>query len=113
MGIDEFYSEFESRTKVPNNYDLKLFVFEYDPNAEEKYKTIFEGYFPYARLFPFKDAHMFGKFMLSTTGQISDEDGKVFNPEHGKYYTFLLVYEYYRLKKKTRFRWKKITVFYK
>lgn len=111
---DEAYSYFEEKSKAPNNYDLHINVFEYDPTQkvkEDRFKDVFKGYFPYAKVFPYKDAHLFGKFVLDTTGDITDEDGNVFKAEKGKYYTFVLIYKYYRAKKKTKVKWKRIDVF--
>ena len=110
------FDYYQERTRVPNNFDLYVIVHEYTPveNTEERYKEICKGYFPYPRVFPYKDAHMFGKFMLDCAGKVKDEDGTIcFNPEKGKWYTFVIIYRYYRSKKKVKTRYKRVDVFYK
>ena len=112
ISVDEAYSYFKEHCHIPDNYDLQVSVFEYHPEKEkdDRFQEVFNGFFPYPRVFPFKDAHMFGRFMLTTTGNITDENGNIFKADKGKYYTFVLIYKYYT-KKKTRLKWRRIDVF--
>lgn len=115
---DEAYALYEKDSKVPNNFDLKFNVFEYDPDhnktKEDRFKPIVEGYFPYPRVFPFKRAHQFPKFMFESAGVYDPDTGKnVFNPVKGKYYTFILIYQFYRYKKKNKIKWKRFDVYYR
>ena len=109
--IDLIYMNYAKTCPVPDNFDFKIFVYEYSPYNENKHVKIFEGYFPYPRLFPIDKAHLFPKFMLSCEGNILDEDGNVaFKPDKGRYYIFVLVYQFYS--KHYRVKSKKYSIWY-
>ena len=118
MTVDEAYELFEKDSKVPSNFDMRFTVFEYDPDTnkakDERFREVIDGYFPYPKLFPFKSAHQFPKFMLQSKGVYDPNTHEnVFNPVKGKYYTFILIYQFYRYKKKMRVKYKRIDLFYK
>ena len=104
--------------KVPSNFDMRFTVFEYDPDPnkakDERFKEVIDGYFPYPMLFSFKEAHLFPKFMFESKGVYDPETHEnVFHPVKGKYYTFVLIYQFYRVKKKNKIKWKMFNIFYK
>lgn len=118
LNFDTLYSEFASKSRVQNNYDIRFVVFEYSPNPnkekEDRFTQIVDGYFPYPKLFPFKNAHQFPKFMFESKGVYDPNTHEnVFNPVKGKYYTFILIYQFYRYKKKMKVKYKRTDLFYK
>lgn len=112
VNFDEIYNKFVEERSVQDNFDMFVSVSKYTPDIDkDKTETqVFWGYFPYVHLFPVKEAHTFPKFMLRTTGEIKDEDGKVFVAPKG-YLIFDIVYIYYRLKKKNLAKWKRYYVY--
>ena len=110
--IDELYNVLSEESSIPDNFDMFVSVSKYTPNINKELSEtqVFWGYFPYTKLFPIENAHLFPKFMLRTTGEIKDEDGKVFVAPKG-YLIFDLVYIYYRRKKKNLAKWKRYYVY--